>query len=59
MARVMAAFLLVFWLLGLGVHLSGSIHLFALIAVACIAIDFFGTDSLARRLSRTHPNNLL
>jgi hypothetical protein len=40
MSRAIAQFLLVFWLVGLALHLGGMIHLLALIAVGCFAVDF-------------------
>jgi hypothetical protein len=39
MVRALAAYLLVFWLLGLVIHLSGLAYLFGGLAVALLAID--------------------
>ena len=37
--RALASFLLLFWILGLSVHLTGMIHLFMLVAVVALACD--------------------
>jgi hypothetical protein len=39
MLRAFSAFLSVFWLVGLSVHLDGVIHLFAMIAVLLFILD--------------------
>ena len=39
MLRCFAAFLLLFWLLGLSVHLDGVVHAFALAALVLFALD--------------------
>jgi hypothetical protein len=39
MVRALAAYLLVFWLLGLVIHLSGLAYLFGGLAVALLMID--------------------
>ena len=39
MVRALAAYLMVFWLLGLLVHLDGLVHLFGGLAVALLVID--------------------
>jgi hypothetical protein len=40
MLRTFGAFLLLFWAIGLSVHLEGVIHVFAVIGIAFFAIDF-------------------
>jgi hypothetical protein len=37
--RALASFLLLFWILGLSVHLTGMIHVFMLVAVAALGCD--------------------
>jgi hypothetical protein len=44
MLRALAAYLLVFWLLGLVVHLGGLVHLFGVTALALFAIDLLTTN---------------
>jgi hypothetical protein len=39
MLRAFGAFLLVFWLLGLAVHLDGVVHLFGIAALILFAMD--------------------
>jgi len=39
MVRALAAYLLVFWLLGLVVHLGGLVHQFGGLALALLTID--------------------
>lgn len=51
MLRAIAAFLFVFWLVGLSVRLDGVIHLFALLAVLCVAADFLFAPQRPQRLS--------
>ena len=51
MLRAIAAFLFLFWLVGLSVHLDGSIHLFALLGVLCVAADFLFAPHRQERLS--------
>ncbi len=59
MVRALAAYLLLFWLLGLLVHLGGLVHLFAGLAVALLVTDQFMTDvESAPRASRTRVRSL-
>ena len=55
MVRALAAYLLVFWLLGLIIHVSGLAYLFGGLAVALLAIDqlvaYSETTSRARRMT--------
>ena len=44
MVRVFGAFLLVFFLLGLVVHLNGLAQLFGLAAVGLFAVDLLSTN---------------
>lgn len=54
MMRALAAYLLVFWLLGLVVHLSGLVHLFGVTALTLLAIDLLMTNPTSSpRASRT------
>lgn len=39
MTRALASFLLLFWILGLSVHLTGMIHIFMLVALVALAFD--------------------
>ena len=39
MLRAFAAFLVVFWLLGICVHLDGWVHAFGILAVALCVVD--------------------
>lgn len=48
MTRAFALFLLLFWILGLSVHLTGMIHLFMLVAVVALACDLLITPSAGR-----------
>jgi hypothetical protein len=54
MVRALAAYLLVFWLLGLVIHLSGLAYFFAGLAVALLGIDrlmaYSATTLRARRM---------
>ena len=45
MMRALAAYLLVFWLLGLVVHLGGLVHLFGGLALVLLTIDRAIADS--------------
>jgi len=45
MVRALAAYLLVFWLLGLIIHLGGLANLFGGLAVALLTIDQLRTYS--------------
>jgi hypothetical protein len=55
MVRALAAYLLVFWLLGLVIHLSSLAYLFGGLAVALLAIDYLmaysATTPRARRMT--------
>lgn len=55
MVRALAAYLLVFWLLGLVIHLNGLAYLFGGLAVALLAIDhlmtYSATTPRARRMT--------
>jgi hypothetical protein len=60
MLRALAAYLLVFWLLGLVVHLGGLVHLFGVIALALLGIDLLMANSASSpRTSRTRERSLL
>jgi len=60
MLRTFAAFLLVFWLLGLAVHLDGLIHVFGAGALMLLAADLIATRASARpRISKVHVHTLL
>jgi hypothetical protein len=53
MTRALASFLLVFWILGLSVHLTGVIHVFMLVAVVALGCDllikhYAGTSATPR-----------
>jgi queuine/archaeosine tRNA-ribosyltransferase len=50
MTRALAWFLLLFWILGLSVHLTGMIHLFMLVAVVAL-----GCDLLSKSYPGTNP----
>jgi hypothetical protein len=45
MTRALAWFLLLFWILGLSVHLTGMIHLFMLVAVVALGCDLLSKSS--------------
>jgi hypothetical protein len=45
MTRALASFLLLFWILGLSVHLTGMIHLFMLVAVVALGCDLLSKPS--------------
>lgn len=55
MVRALAAYLLVFWLLGLVIHLSGLAYFFGGLAVALLTIDHLVAHSAtalrARRMT--------
>jgi hypothetical protein len=55
MVRALAAYLLVLWLLGLIIHVSGLAYLFGGLAVALLAIDqlvaYSATTPRARRMT--------
>lgn len=60
MLRTFSAFLLVFWFLGLVVHLGGLIHLFGMASVALFVMDLVLTSSEARdSVSRARGEPLL
>jgi hypothetical protein len=59
MLRVFAAFLAVFWVLGLIVHLDGSIDLFGLGALGFLAIDRLVANYASPRSSRTREESVL
>jgi hypothetical protein len=50
MTRALAWFLLLFWIVGLSVHLTGMIHLFMLVAVVAL-----GCDLLSKSYPGTNP----
>jgi len=45
MTRALASFLLLFWIVGLSVHLTGMIHLFMLVAVVALGCDLLSKPS--------------
>ena len=55
MVRALAAYLLVFWLLGMVIHVSGLAYLFGGLAVALFAIDqltaYSATTPRVRRMT--------
>jgi hypothetical protein len=60
MLRAFAAFLLVFWLLGLLLRLGGLVHLFGVASLVLLAMDLLLANSEAReRVSRTRGEHLL
>jgi len=60
MLRVLSAFLCVFWLLSMLVHLDGLAYAFGLAAVALFAIDLVLSDFVNRpRISPTRPRRPL
>lgn len=60
MLRVLSAFLCVFWLLSMLVHLDGLAYAFGLAAVALFAIDLVLSDFVNRpRISPTQPRRPL
>jgi hypothetical protein len=60
MLRAFSAFLLVFWLLGLTVHLDGLVHLFGIAALVLFAMDLLMRRPESRpRVSRARGETLL
>jgi hypothetical protein len=45
MTRALASFLLLFWIVGLSLHLTGMIHLFMLVAVVALGCDLLSKPS--------------
>jgi len=58
MLRAFGEFLLVFWILGLIVHLDGLIHLFGVAALALIAIDLLVASPGSRRYASSSRRSL-
>lgn len=55
MLRAFGEFFLVFWLLGLVVHLDGLIHIFGVVGFSLLATDLLLARSAdARRTARAH-----
>lgn len=59
MLRVLSAFLCVFWLLSMLVHLDGLVYAFGLAAVALFAIDLLLSDLVhSPRVSPTQRRSI-
>ena len=59
MLRALAAYLIVFWLLGLAVHLGGFIHLLAGAALTLLAVDQLKTSSASPHRHRADSRQFL
>ena len=55
MVRALAAYLLLFWLLGLVVHLDWLAHLFAGLAVVLLAIDLIANYTRTSSFTAGRP----